>query len=163
MKKIALLLFVSLLTFSTYGQEKVIDKNKAKKAVATSVEKQTNPNAPVFEFEKETIDYGVIEKGADGQRVFKFKNVGKSPLIISNVKTSCGCTVPTVPKEPIMPGQTAEMTVKYDTNRVSPFNKAITIYSNASEAKKVVYIKGTVKKVSALTLLERKEKSVVEN
>ena len=129
----------------------------------TVAETKVDANAPIFKFEKETIDYGVIEKGADGQRVFKFTNVGKSPLIISNVKTSCGCTVPTVPKEPIMPGQTAEMTVKYDTNRVAPFNKAITIYSNASEAKKVVFIKGTVKKVSALTLLERKEKSVVEN
>ena len=150
MKKIALLLFVGLVGLSLNAQDKV----EAKSA---------DSNAPVFEFEKETIDYGVIEKGADGQRVFKFKNIGKSPLIISNVKTSCGCTVPTVPKEPIMPGQTAQMTVKYDTNRVSPFNKAITIYSNASEPKKVVYIKGTVKKVSALTLLERKEKSMVEN
>jgi len=150
MKKIALLLFVGMIGLSLNAQDKV----EAKVA---------DPNAPVFEFEKETIDYGIIEKGADGQRIFKFKNIGKSPLIISNVKTSCGCTVPTVPKEPVMPGQTAEMTVKYDTNRVSPFNKAITIYSNASEPKKVVYIKGTVKKVSALTLLERKEKSMVEN
>lgn len=150
MKKIALFLVVGLIGFSINAQDKV----EAKKA---------DQNAPIFEFEKETIDYGTIEKGADGKRIFKFKNIGKSPLIISNVKTSCGCTVPTVPKEPIMPGQTAEMTVKYDTNRVAPFNKAITIFSNASEPKKVVYIKGTVKKVSALTLLERKEKSMIEN
>ncbi len=158
MKKIALLVVLGLIGFGVQAQEGT-NKNKT-----TSVaEKKVDDKAPVFKFEKETIDYGVIEKGADGQRVFKFTNVGKSPLIISNVKTSCGCTVPTVPKEPIMPGQTAEMTVKYDTNRVAPFNKAITIYSNASEAKKVVFIKGTVKKVSALTLLERKEKSVIEN
>ncbi|MDJ0646931.1 MAG: DUF1573 domain-containing protein [Flavobacteriaceae bacterium] len=150
MKKIALLLVIGCIGFTLNAQDKVV----AKKA---------DPNAAIFEFEKETIDYGTIEKGADGKRVFKFKNVGKSPLIISNVKTSCGCTVPTVPKEPILPGQTAEMVVKYDTNRVMPFNKAITIYSNASQPKKVVYIKGVVKKVSALTLLERKEKSMVEN
>ena len=157
MKKIALLFVVGLIGLGVQAQQ---GTSNTKTTVA---EKKVDANAPIFKFEKETIDYGVIEKGADGQRVFKFTNVGKSPLIISNVKTSCGCTVPTVPKEPIMPGQTAEMTVKYDTNRVAPFNKAITIYSNASEAKKVVFIKGTVKKVSALTLLERKEKSVVEN
>ncbi len=158
MKKIALLFVVGLFGFGVQAQE----GTSSTKTSAVAAEK-VDANAPVFKFEKETIDYGVIEKGADGQRVFKFTNVGKSPLIIANVKTSCGCTVPTVPKEPIMPGQTAEMTVKYDTNRVAPFNKAITIYSNASEAKKVVFIKGTVKKVSALTLLERKEKSVIEN
>ena len=150
MRKIALILFIGLIGLSVNAQD-----NKEVKKV--------DPNAPVFEFEKETIDYGTIEKGSDGKRVFKFKNVGKSPLIISNVKTSCGCTVPTVPKEPIMPGATAELQVKYDTNRVSPFNKAITIFSNASQAKKVIYIKGRVKKESALSILERKEKSVVEN
>ena len=158
MKKIALLFVVGLLGLGVQAQEST-SNNKA----STVAEKKVDDKAPIFKFEKETIDYGIIEKGADGQRVFKFTNIGKSPLIISNVKTSCGCTVPTVPKEPIMPGQTAEMTVKYDTNRVAPFNKAITIYSNASNPKKVVFIKGTVKKVSALTLLERKEKSMVEN
>ena len=158
MKKIALLFVVGLLGLGVQAQESTSNK----KASAVT-EKKVDDKAPIFKFEKETIDYGIIEKGADGQRVFKFTNIGKSPLIISNVKTSCGCTVPTVPKEPIMPGQTAEMTVKYDTNRVAPFNKAITIYSNASNPKKVVFIKGTVKKVSALTLLERKEKSMVEN
>ncbi len=158
MKKIALLFVVGLLGLGVQAQEGT--SNNKSPVVA---EKKVDDKAPIFKFEKETIDYGIIEKGADGQRVFKFTNIGKSPLIISNVKTSCGCTVPTVPKEPIMPGQTAEMTVKYDTNRVAPFNKAITIYSNASNPKKVVFIKGTVKKVSALTLLERKEKSMVEN
>lgn len=146
MKKIAFILFIGLLGFSAKAQEIKIDKN-----------------APVFKFEKETIDYGDIEKGSDGKRVFTFKNVGKSPLIISNIKTSCGCTVPSYPKEPIMPGSQAEVTVIYDTNKVAPFNKAITVFSNASEAKKMLYIKGNVKNVSALTLLERKEKSMLSN
>lgn len=144
MKKIVFLFLIGLISFSAKAQQK------------TPAE-----NAPVFKFKKEVIDYGEIEKGSDGTRVFTFKNIGKSPLIINDVRTTCGCTVPSKPKEPIMPGATGEITVKYDTNKAAPFNKAITIFSNASEAKKVVYIKGRVKKVSALTILERKEKSMM--
>ena len=105
-------------------------------------------NAPVFKFDTELIDYGTIEQNADGKRTFRFKNVGKSPLIISNVKGSCGCTVPTKPTEPIMPGAFGEIKVKYATNRLGRFSKTVTITSNASEAKKVVRIKGEVLKKS---------------
>lgn len=101
-------------------------------------------NAPAFKFEKEVIDYGKIKQNADGNREFVFTNVGGSPLIISNVKGSCGCTVPTKPEEPIMPGEKGVIKVKYATNRLGRFSKTVTITSNASEAKKVVRIKGEV-------------------
>ncbi len=99
---------------------------------------------PVIEFENAVIDYGEIAVNSDGNRVFKFKNTGKSPLIISNVKGSCGCTVPTKPEEPIMPGETGEIKVKYATNRIGPFSKTVTITSNAYEPKVVLKIKGRV-------------------
>lgn len=99
---------------------------------------------PVFEFETEVIDYGEIAANSDGNRVFTFKNVGKSPLIISQVKGSCGCTVPTKPEKPIMPGETGEIKVKYATNRIGPFSKTVTITSNAYEDTKVLRIKGRV-------------------
>ena len=99
---------------------------------------------PVFEFDTEVIDYGEIEANSDGNRVFTFKNVGKSPLIISQVKGSCGCTVPTKPDKPIMPGETGEIKVKYATNRIGPFSKTVTITSNAYEDTKVLRIKGRV-------------------
>lgn len=99
---------------------------------------------PMFEFESEVIDYGDIAQNSDGNRVFTFTNTGKEPLIISSVKGSCGCTVPTKPEKPIMPGETAEIKVKYDTNRVGPFSKSVTIVSNAFEKTKVVSIKGRV-------------------
>ncbi len=105
---------------------------------------KSDPNAGVFQFENETVDYGTIEQNADGKRVFKFKNIGKSPIIISRAKGSCGCTVPTIPKRPIMPGETAEIGVKYATNRVGAFSKTVTLYSNASEKTKMLRIKGTV-------------------
>ena len=66
-------------------------------------------NAPVFKFETEIVDYGDIARNSDGIKLLKFTNIGKSPIIITNVKGSCGCTVPTSPKEPIMPGEEGEI------------------------------------------------------
>lgn len=103
-----------------------------------------NPNAPEIIFESETVDYGTIDKGADGVREFKFTNSGKSPLIISNARGSCGCTVPTWPKEPIKPGESGVIKVKYDTSRPGPINKSVTITSNAKTPTKVLRIKGNV-------------------
>lgn len=98
-----------------------------------------------IKFEKETIDYGTIDQYADGHREFVFTNTGTEPLVISNAKGSCGCTVPTWPKEPIAPGQKATIKVKYATDRVGKFTKSITIQSNAaSEPTKVLRIKGDV-------------------
>ena len=94
-----------------------------------------------IDFAKEVHDYG-----ANGQCTFEFKNTGNAPLIISNAKGSCGCTVPTWPKEPIAPGAKASITVKYDTKRAGAINKSVTITSNAvNEPTKVINIKGNVK------------------
>ncbi len=100
----------------------------------------------VLEFESEVIDYGNIAKNSDGKRTFVFKNIGYSPILISKIKGSCGCTVTTKPENAILPGETAEIGVVYATNRTGGFSKTITIISNASEASKVVRIKGNVMK-----------------
>ena len=117
------MLFVGLLSYGIYAQD------------ATAK----------IEFKNETIDYGEIEKGSDGVRVFEFTNTGTVPLVISNVRSSCGCTIPKKPEDPILPGKTGEIQVKYDTNRVGPIRKAITVTSNADTPTKVLKIKGTVK------------------
>jgi len=114
-----------------------------------------NNNSPIFKFDKEVIDYGTIVKNADGKRVFKFTNVGKSPLIITNIQSSCGCTVPKKPEAPIMPGEQGEIQVKYATNRVGSFQKSLTITSNASEPTKVINIKGRV--ISMATPVAKKK------
>ena len=98
----------------------------------------------VIEFESYTIDYGTIEKGADGVRVFKFNNIGDSPLIITNVKASCGCTIPKKPAKPILPGDSGEIEVKYDTKRVMAFKKTISVGSNAINPTVLLTIKGKV-------------------
>jgi hypothetical protein len=103
-----------------------------------------DPNAPIMKFEHDTIDYGTIPHNADGYRAFKFTNVGKEPLLIHDAKGSCGCTVPTAPKEPIQPGQSAEIKVHYATDRVGMFTKTVTLTSNCNNPTKVLTIHGNV-------------------
>ncbi|MGK0252721.1 MAG: hypothetical protein ACI9OE_000166 [Mariniflexile sp.] len=98
-----------------------------------------------IEFESETIDYGTIENNADGNREFKFTNTGNAPLVITTAKGSCGCTVPTWPKEAIVPGQSSVIKVHYDTKRTGAFSKSVTLISNAvNTPSKVIHIKGSV-------------------
>ncbi len=104
-----------------------------------------NPNAPKFKFETEVVDYGTIEHNADGNREFKFTNVGKEPLIISAAVGSCGCTTPSFTHEPIKPGATGVIKVHYATDRVGQFEKTVTLTSNAETPSKVLKIKGVVK------------------
>lgn len=100
--------------------------------------------AGVFEFETETIDYGTINKGDDGNRTFSFVNNGNAPIIITKIKSSCGCTVPTYSKEPILPGEKGEIKVRYATTRIGTFSKTITVLSNAENPQKPLRIKGKV-------------------
>lgn len=106
-----------------------------------------NANAQAqMKFESTTIDYGTIEQGSEPLRKFTFENTGKEPLIISNAQGSCGCTVPSWPKEPIAPGQKSTIDVRYDTNRVGPFTKTVTLTTNiADQPNTVLTIKGEVK------------------
>ena len=97
-----------------------------------------------IDFTEETVDYGTITKGADGNREFIFTNSGNEPLIISSCKGSCGCTVPKCPTEPVLPGETAKIKVKYDTNRLGKFTKSVTVTSNAGASVKTVKITGNV-------------------
>ena len=105
---------------------------------------KVSENTGVFQFEQETIDYGTIEQNSDGNRKFVFKNTGDTPIVISNVKGSCGCTVATKPEKPILPNETGEIKVKYATNRLGKFSKEIKVSSNASESIKVIKITGNV-------------------
>ena len=79
----------------------------------------------------QTWDYGTVEQASTGVRFFKFTNTGTAPLQIQNAKGSCGCTVPSYPHEPIMPGESGYIKVKYDTKRVGPFTKYVTLTTNA--------------------------------
>lgn len=96
-------------------------------------------------FDSETIDYGEIAKSSDGVRTFRFTNTGNAPLIIENVQSSCGCTIPKRPESAILPGEKGEIQVKYDTTRVGPFRKTITVTSNSENTPMIgLKIRGTV-------------------
>ena len=102
-------------------------------------------NAQEISFENATIDFGTITKGSDGNRTFKFTNTGAVALEIQKVSSSCGCTIPKKPEAPIPPGETGEIQVRYDTNRMGPFRKTITVNSNAVGTPIVALkIRGTV-------------------
>ena len=107
-----------------------------------------------------TIDYGTVSKDSDnGLRTFEFKNTGDAPLIISNVQSTCGCTVPTRPTEPIMPGMTGKIDVKYNMNP-GPIRKTITVESNAINVeggKIALKIKGEVIVKPEVNVLEKKK------
>lgn len=103
-------------------------------------------SAQEFKFEKETIKYGKIAKGSNGKRVFTFTNIGDAPLVISNIQSDCGCTVPKKPEKPIMPGEKGKIEVVYNTNKAGGFSKIITIFSNAKSSRKTLKIRGYVDK-----------------
>lgn len=158
MKKIVtiltLLLFVvSIQAQQTKKKEGVISKNNATQKV--------DPNAPVIKFESQTVNYGRIDKGSDGTREFKFTNVGKSPLKITRVKSSCGCTIPTYPKTEIMPGESNIIKVKYNTKKIGKFSKSVSIFTNTVPERNVLRIKGTVVDPNKPGPI-RKEKNLME-
>ena len=140
MKKIFLFAMLTVLGVTTSNAQ----TKKAAKTTTTTTTK-TTVNGAGMVFTSETIDYGTIAHNADGKREFVFTNNGNKPLIITNTTGSCGCTVPSSPKEPIAPGATGVIGVKYATDRVGPFTKTVTVTSNAEGIPtKVLTIKGTV-------------------
>lgn len=126
---------------------------------------EANPNAAEMTFDKSVVndngqviyDYGTIAQNSDGTCEFKFKNTGKEPLVLSKVRSSCGCTVPTWPRKPIMPGQEETIKVKYDTRRLGRIYKSITIYSNAKNSPAVARITGKV--VKEVQMMPEKEQA----
>jgi hypothetical protein len=103
-----------------------------------------NNSGPQIKFDTLAYDYGTIQQGGNGAHEFVFVNTGNKPLVLSNVRSSCGCTIPEWPKDPIKSGEKSGIKVKYDTRRVGPFSKSITVYSNAKNTPVVLRIKGTV-------------------
>ncbi|MDB4148689.1 DUF1573 domain-containing protein [Flavobacteriaceae bacterium] len=122
MKKILLFTGLLFLVTNLFSQEKLAE----------------------IKFTETIIDYGIIENGEDGNRTFVFKNTGNSPLVFTRIFSSCGCTIPKKPEKPVMPGESGEIQVSYDTKRTGIFQKAITVKSNAKTANVILRIKGEV-------------------
>ena len=106
-------------------------------------------DGPVMTFETLIVDYGEIAQHSDPLRIAKFTNTGTAPLVIKNARGSCGCTVPTYPKQPIMPGETAEIEIRYDTKRLGQINKSVTITTNQVRDPIKLTVKGKINKAAS--------------
>ena len=134
MKKIILSLLLANLTIFGASSQEEINTN------------QDSKDLPEIYFEKTTHDFGKIEYQGDGTCEFTFKNTGTEPLLLTNVRASCGCTTPTWPKEPLKKGEKGTITVKYNTRIIGNFTKTIRVYSNAKTTPIMLKITGTVQK-----------------
>jgi len=145
MKKIVLLATVAMFSLTAVNAQKKDPKVAPAKITSEKVETPKVDGAGMV-FENETIDYGTIPADSDGNRKFEFTNNGNKPLIITETHGSCGCTVPTTPKEPIAPGAKGFIGVHYATDRAGQtFTKTVTVTSNAvGQETKVLTIKGNV-------------------
>ncbi len=130
MKKIILTIGILVFAFFTANSQETT--------------KEKNPNAPEISFNKLVHDYGTIYQYSDGKCEFKYTNTGKEPLVLTTVRSSCGCTVPKWDRKPLLPGKSTVIQVKYATSRLGMINKTITVYSNAKTSPVVLRIKGKV-------------------
>ncbi len=144
MKKLFLLMFAAVVAFGAQAQEEKAPKEEAKKE---ETKKEEKPSGPVIKFEEKSKDFGELTQGDKVEHTFKLTNVGNEVLKISNVAATCGCTVPSWPKEPIAPGETAEIKVSFNSaGKMGKQNSVVRIYSNASEPiEKVSLISNVVK------------------
>ncbi len=139
MKKIILsFVLLSVISIKAFSQEEINTNQDTK-------------DIPEIYFENTTYNFGDIEYGGDGTCEFTFKNTGKEPLLLTNVKASCGCTTPTWPKSPISKNKKGTIVVKYNTKIIGSFTKTIRVYSNAKTSLVTLKITGTVKKPDTAT------------
>ncbi len=135
-KLISLFTFLTLAVTFTFAQAQATPDNAAP--------------GPQMELSSTTVDFGTIEQDSDPFRSITFTNTGDEPLIIKNAKGSCGCTVPTYEKAPILPGETSEIKIRYATNRLGKINKTVTLFTNEGDAsKRVIKVVGMVNKKAA--------------
>ena len=127
MKKIFLFGLLFCFGITAFAQ----DVEKAAEVAEQKIEKKLE--GPFMHFESTKVDYGTIQQDSDRYRTISFTNTGTEPLLITNAKGSCGCTVPTYPQEPIPAGETGEIKISYATNRLGPINKTVTITTNSGQ------------------------------
>ena len=141
-----LYLFTVLLTISVTScnnnASKKVDEEKAQKA---EVKTQQEKNFPTMKFEEEVYDFGTITAGETVEHEFTFKNTGNAPLVISNARASCGCTVPSYTDQAIQPGESGNMLVKFNSRgKKNQQNKMVRVTANTEKGTESIRIKAFV-------------------
>jgi hypothetical protein len=116
-------------------------------AVQPAAQTAEAPSGPTTEmtFEETEFDFGTITEGEQVSHTYMFTNTGEEPLILSNTKASCGCTVPKWPREPIAPGASSEIVVEFNSNnKRGKKNQKVTITANTNPPQTFIYLKGEV-------------------
>ena len=143
MKKLLLITLLVTLSTAIFAQAETKPAKKSNGKKKEIVVEDTLPKVPQITFTTLEHDYGNILKNGDGVCYFQFSNTGKADLQLSNVSSSCGCTIPEWPKEPIPPGGSAKIKVSYNTSRVGGIHKNVYVDSNAGD-RITLTIKGNV-------------------
>ena len=152
MKKIVLIVgLVSMVAF-TSCKDNASSKIKTDNVVEAAVRDEAAKAVPVMSFEKAEHDFGTIEQGTPQETVFTFTNTGNAPLIITDAKSSCGCTVPNPPKDPIAPGETGELKVNFNGSGQNQVTKTITVTANTEKGSELLRIKAFVNPKGAAPL-----------
>ncbi|MDO6519783.1 DUF1573 domain-containing protein [Zobellia galactanivorans] len=133
----------SLLAFVSC-KENASSKVKSDNVTEAAQRDEASKQVPVMEFEKAEHDFGTIEQGTPQETIFTFKNTGNAPLIITSATSSCGCTVPNPPKDPIAPGEQGELVVKFNGSGQNQVTKTITVNANTEKGTEQLRIKAFV-------------------
>ncbi|WP_194767972.1 DUF1573 domain-containing protein [Tamlana sp. I1] len=147
MKKIIFgLTTLCLVAFTSCKDKNAAEKIEETNVTAAAERDATASNFPVLEFEKTEHDFGEIEAKTPVETVFNYKNAGNAPLVITDIKSSCGCTVPQDwSREPLAPGETGKFTVKFNGSGANKVSKTITVTANTEKGSEVVKITAFVK------------------
>ncbi len=127
MKRLLIILSISFTCLQAFTQNKL------------------NTSSPEIEFRSNNVALGLLSKGIVSEKKIQFQNTGDQPLLISKIKTSCGCTASNWPKEPILPGKSNYITIRYNTSKVGKFRKSLTVVSNAKTSNVILYVSGEVR------------------
>ncbi len=148
------ILGLSLLSMMAFMscKENASSKVKTDNVAVAAERDQSAKQVPVMEFEKSEHDFGIIEQGTPQETIFTFTNTGNAPLVITNATSSCGCTVPNPPKEPIAPGEKGELVVKFNGSGQNQVTKTITVVANTTKGSELLRIKAFVNPKGAAPL-----------
>ena len=151
MKKSILIVAVLSAFIFTSCKQDAADKVNEENVAAAADRDAKAADYPVMTFEEQEFDFGTIDQGTNVEHVFKFTNTGKAPLVIVDAKSSCGCTVPSFTKDPVAPGESGELLVKFNGSGKNQVSKTVTITANTEAGKETVQIKAFVNAPEGVT------------
>ena len=143
--KRSLILLAAIASFGIFSCKENAASKVAEENVVAAEQRDVNMDSyPLMSFKEEQFDFGEIEQGTHVEHLFTFTNTGDAPLVITDARSSCGCTVPEYTKEPVAPGEKGELLVKFDGSGRGTVSKVITLITNTEKGTERLQIRATV-------------------